>query len=620
MLKKILCVLICTVFVICGSQSVLADDRYTAGHTTVSSEADADSDNTIIGFRCVDSPMISMHYNSDDKPDLNSLLKELPQNITAKLITGEYIDIPVEWISASGDYDNTSYGYYSFYPVWDTDKYALSENVNRLIDIPYIGIFLENDISVSDNEGYYLDEKYSSYSVTGNSNETIIFNFLVENMYCNTATAVGILANIKCESSFDPSSSCVDTNGLTSYGICQWNGSRYNALKTYCKNNNLDYTSIYGQLYYLKYELNTSESSAWSNMQGIENTVDGAYIAGYRWAQYFERCAHYYQGIDQYATRGQLAMNTFWPEYQHLSGWTGITAANPSIPTQIWSGKAFVVTGKVYSDKPITSVVITVEDSTGKSYTSNSASPNTTSYDLRNLDAGVLFNILSPGIYKYRIKVTNAEKSEYVVDKSFVVLGKTASIEDGTYIIKSMVSSNFGVSDDDGNVVLEKLSSTPYQVWDIKYTSNGYYTVRNYNDLLYMAVSGAADSEGANVQALEKDGSTAQNWQILWTGAGYSLVPECAENKCLDLYETGGIINMAIYSTDMTPDQCFSFEKADCNFSDDAVTCEMVGRMTTEECIDFVNSFTAKSSDCIILTDAQLMAIERVLTYNYLSE
>ena len=98
------------------------------------------------------------------------------------------------------------------------------------------------------------------------------------------------------------------------------------------------------------------------------------------------------------------------------------------------------------------------------------------------------------------------------------------------------------------------------------------------------------------------------------------MVSECAENKCLDLYETGGIINMAIYSTDMTPDQCFSFEKADCNFSDDAVTCEMVGRMTTEECIDFVNSFTAKSSDCIILTDAQLMAIERVLTYNYLSE
>ena len=120
------------------------------------------------------------------------------------------------------------------------------------------------------------------------SNETTIYNFLRNELGCNVATACGILANIEQESSFDPNREIIDTNGLPSYGICQWNGDRFTALKNYCGSS---YTTLSGQLQYLKYELNHGESYAWSKMQGIANNSDGAYTAGYRWAQYFERCA-----------------------------------------------------------------------------------------------------------------------------------------------------------------------------------------------------------------------------------------------------------------------------------------------------------------------------------------
>ena len=71
-------------------------------------------------------------------------------------------------------------------------------------------------------------------SVNAASNEEEIYNYCISSLGLNTAAACGVLANIEKESSFNPTASCIDTNGLTSYGICQWNGGRFTNLKNFC--------------------------------------------------------------------------------------------------------------------------------------------------------------------------------------------------------------------------------------------------------------------------------------------------------------------------------------------------------------------------------------------------
>ena len=92
----------------------------------------------------------------------------------------------------------------------------------------------------TDEIAYEIEKENADlYSVTGNANETAIYNYVINTMGLNNAAACGILANIYKESSFNPHA--LGDSG-TSYGICQWHGSRWDRLKTYCSNNGLDST------------------------------------------------------------------------------------------------------------------------------------------------------------------------------------------------------------------------------------------------------------------------------------------------------------------------------------------------------------------------------------------
>lgn len=210
------------------------------------------------------------------------------------------VSIPVEW-KCVGDYENTNYFSYEFDPVWDESQYTVSRQAAK--NIPYIGVFLSRT-----GNG---DLKMASSS----ENEKTIYKFLKNDLGLNTAAACGVLANIQSESSFNPTASVLDTNDKISYGICQWNGVRFDALKNYCSQYGYDYKTLEGQLNYLKYELEHSEASAFSKVKNVENTAEGAYTAGYNWARYFERCASVY-----FEWRAKLARDTYWPKYNGGSG------------------------------------------------------------------------------------------------------------------------------------------------------------------------------------------------------------------------------------------------------------------------------------------------------------
>lgn len=232
--------------------------------------------------------------NVAGKISLEQLKSYMPKTIEV-FFEGESTatEIPVEWVCV-GDYENSNYFYYEFDPVWDEDVYDTAIGARNRI--PYIGVFIGADTTI---------KKASS-----DENREAIYEFMTKEMGFNTAAACGVLANIQMESSFRPTASVIDTNGLISYGICQWNGVRFEALQTFCAEQGYDYRTLEGQLHYLKYELEHSEASACSKVKNVENTAEGAYLAGYNWARYFERCASIY-----HESRAKLARDTYWPIY-----------------------------------------------------------------------------------------------------------------------------------------------------------------------------------------------------------------------------------------------------------------------------------------------------------------
>ena len=163
-------------------------------------------------------------------------------------------------------------------------------------------------------------EDTAAYTV-GSSNEQTIFNFCRQVLGLNVAGAVGVVTNIINESNCNPAAV---GDGGTSYGICQWHNTRNTALRNWCSQNGKNYTTLDGQLWYMKHELEKSYSAVLSYIKAVENTAGGAYNAAYRWCLRFEIPA------DTVATserRGALARDTYWPKY---SGATSTTTGTTS--------------------------------------------------------------------------------------------------------------------------------------------------------------------------------------------------------------------------------------------------------------------------------------------------
>lgn len=234
-----------------------------------------------------------------DKPSLEELVEVMPKTMNVYLDGGkEVYTVPVTWYCVTGDYEDTEGHYYQFSPLFDETQYQLSADLDLLTEVPYISVFL------------YADEGISLLSSNSeSSNTTIVFNYLVDELKMNSAAACGVLANIYYESGFDPH---MEGDNNTSYGICQWHADRKTNLINYCKSNNLDYTTLEGQLAFLKYELVNSYSKIYNYMLDEKNTADGAYDAGWYWCYNFEVPANR-ETVS--VTRGNLAKNTYWEQY-----------------------------------------------------------------------------------------------------------------------------------------------------------------------------------------------------------------------------------------------------------------------------------------------------------------
>lgn len=110
-----------------------------------------------------------------------------------------------------------------------------------------------------------------------------IAQFLISLGY-SKAIASGIAGNIYVESKYDPMA--IGDNGQ-SFGLAQWHKSRWDALKNWAKERNLNVNSFETQLKFIDWELNNTEKKAKAKLMQSETPRESAFA----FAKYYERPA-----------------------------------------------------------------------------------------------------------------------------------------------------------------------------------------------------------------------------------------------------------------------------------------------------------------------------------------
>lgn len=290
----------------------------------------ADNEKSIItGFECKEPILENMYIALEQKPSKQELVSAMPSQVMVYLDgSPQATAIDVSWFDITNEYDTSSKYYYQFSPVWE-DTYVLDEEIDLLTEVPYIAVFFTEG-----NDGI------ATTAVTRNPNEELIFNYVTETLGYNVAAACGILANIEKESSFNSKNlqgsyekflnhtdqsytDAVDSGEYTNfiqdsagYGFFQWTyWSRKEGLYNYAKECGTSIGDPEMQLAYFEKELKSAFKSTYNSMHSTIESANGAYDAAYVLCYKYEAPAN---KEDRAVERGNLAKNTYWPEYCHL--------------------------------------------------------------------------------------------------------------------------------------------------------------------------------------------------------------------------------------------------------------------------------------------------------------
>lgn len=269
----------------------------------------ADEQGVIVAFSNAGEQVQEVQFGIDDSEE--DVAERLPVSVSSSLNSREEVDVPVEW-KCVGQFDDNYY-YYEFIPEIQDSAYVIGVNTEDHKNLPYILAIRSDDGNTDDVKTSSFQE--SEYNVSSNI-QTIYF-FLTQNCGFNAAAACGVLANIECESNFNPN---IWGDNNTSYGICQWHAGRLTAMQEWCNDNGYNWKTLTGQLNYLKKELSANDSKFLHNgkvisdymKSKIKNSADGAYQAGYYWCTNYEVPA---DTENQSISRGNRAKATYWPMF-----------------------------------------------------------------------------------------------------------------------------------------------------------------------------------------------------------------------------------------------------------------------------------------------------------------
>ena len=262
-------------------------------------------------------------------------------------------------------------------------------------------------------------------SAAGKSVQQTVYDYLTSELSLCPAAAAGIMGNIMIECSFDPSVEAMDTNGLYSFGLMMWNGPRYERLKKWCSDHGYKKEDPLGQLGYLKWELENTETGAYKTMKNIPNTIEGAAKAAILWASEFERCTKTSYGLRIYYT-----LNNYWQKFAGgtVSNTPGIYGYYYNVPDNIKYGEPLTMYGAVVSySSNLKSLTVGVYDTSGNLVTGKSLSQSELVGNIGVIDRFIVFNKIPRGSYYYTITAVN-ESGDYIVDRhAFTVSDKATT-------------------------------------------------------------------------------------------------------------------------------------------------------------------------------------------------
>ncbi|MDE7243290.1 MAG: RICIN domain-containing protein [Oscillospiraceae bacterium] len=245
------------------------------------------------------------------------------------------------------------------------------------------------------------------------------------------------------------------------------------------------------------------------------------------------------------------------------------TISNANYPPSLKPGQTYSIKGTISSKTRITSVTVGVYTSSSGSnmITGKTVRPNSTSYNLKNIDPYVYFNRLSAGNYYYIVKATNSAGTATLVSRKFVV-GNSVAGNWGTLVPKCAPRARADVDNagtrDGTNVQLYAANGTNAQTWRLVDLGNGYYAIQSKLSVACkcLDVAGGRAVSGTNVQLYSWNQSNAQQWKLVDAGGGYYYI--CSRlnpNLCLDVSGGGSAngTNLQVYTRNNSDAQKWKF-------------------------------------------------------------
>lgn len=341
-------------------QAEALDDDQTEAPIDDQREALADcqaAGGLITGFAEFDLMEHAMYVPYENRPEEWELISAMPETLGVYLDGGDEVSqIPVTWYCLGDEYESAEDSFVQYCPKWDEGLYSLQEGLAVSTDAPFITVFF-TWTETDGGEGYTL--LGDNDPVNDCANMKTCYYWLRENTSFNRAVICGILANLQTECDFQS-----DLKDGKAYGLIQWTmedkDGRYQGLLTYCKNNNLDYRTIEGQLAYMMYEIiNKKEgngyggiSDFYGTLKSVDNCELGSVYAAYLFARCYERCY-----INYYLKRQNLA-RLYWEYFTASRYVTQVTKTQSGIefPAEIGTGDIYKFSGKVTFNYPITRI------------------------------------------------------------------------------------------------------------------------------------------------------------------------------------------------------------------------------------------------------------------------
>ena len=209
------------------------------------------------------------------------------------------------------------------------------------------------------------------------------------------------------------------------------------------------------------------------------------------------------------------------------------------------------------------------------------------------------------------INTKKRDNSQTFKFKKVVNKTGTKTISEGIYEIEVENGKVVEVVKDSnisgGNVQLNENNNARSQKVEVKYTGNGYYTIKFLHSGMLLDVANAETKNGTNVWQCRENGADAQKWIIKDVGNGYyNIISKCS-NTYLTVsgQDSANCTNIEINSNQNSDSQKFKFNKVTQiigkKIIDDGIY-EIETGVSNNKVIDVINATTVSGGNVQIFS------------------